>query len=378
MSRNIGESRSELLAWLNELLHLNYKKIEECGTGAAYCQILDSIYGDIPMQRVKFNTTSEYEYHTNYKILQSCFRKHGIEKPVNVERLVKCRFQDNLEFLQWLKKYWAQTKDSSPYDAEARRKHRAVSSGPTMVGGASATVRRKSSMPASTSINSNGMHRPSPTFGSGSIPGRRTVSDQYITLQTELAQAQDKVRTLESESSRYRETVNLLERERDFYFGKLRDIEILVLSTQDLIKEGVFEHAEGMGELDKFLNKVTQILYAAADSQEGPEVPADNGIINNNHAEGYINDTPADTNALVTNINETNMNTAVHQGAHVISGGVATGSGAGAAAEVGNIISNNPVENPFGGDGNYTGTFDSHTVYPIRPTQNLITDEETF
>ena len=369
MSRNIGESRSELLAWLNELLHLNYKKIEECGTGAAYCQILDSIYGDIPMQRVKFNTTSEYEYHTNYKILQSCFRKHGIEKPVNVERLVKCRFQDNLEFLQWLKKYWAQTKDSSPYDAEARRKHRAVSSGPTMVSGTSGTVRRKSSMPASTSINSNGMHRPSPTFSSGSMPARRVVSDQYITLQTELAQAQDKVRTLESESNRYRETVNLLERERDFYFGKLRDIEILVLSTQDLIKEGVFEHAEGMGELDKFLNKVTQILYAAADSQEGPEIPGDNDM-NNNQAEGYINGTPADTNALGADINDNNMHMAVHQGAAMSSGSN--------GAEVRNIISNNPVENPFGGDGNYTSTIDSHTVYPIRPTQNLITDEETF
>jgi hypothetical protein len=38
-------SRSDLLAWLNELLQLNYTKIEQCGTGGAYCQILDSIYG---------------------------------------------------------------------------------------------------------------------------------------------------------------------------------------------------------------------------------------------------------------------------------------------------------------------------------------------
>jgi len=40
----MGESRSELLAWLNELLQINYTKIEQCGTGAAYCHILDSIY----------------------------------------------------------------------------------------------------------------------------------------------------------------------------------------------------------------------------------------------------------------------------------------------------------------------------------------------
>lgn len=40
----MSESRSELLAWLNELLQINYTKVEQCGTGAAYCQILDSIY----------------------------------------------------------------------------------------------------------------------------------------------------------------------------------------------------------------------------------------------------------------------------------------------------------------------------------------------
>lgn len=38
-------SRSDLLAWLNDLLQLNYTKIEQCGSGGAYCQILDSIYG---------------------------------------------------------------------------------------------------------------------------------------------------------------------------------------------------------------------------------------------------------------------------------------------------------------------------------------------
>lgn len=38
-------SRTDLLAWVNDLLQLNYTKIEQCGTGAAYCQVLDSIYG---------------------------------------------------------------------------------------------------------------------------------------------------------------------------------------------------------------------------------------------------------------------------------------------------------------------------------------------
>ncbi|KAJ7939167.1 calponin homology domain-containing protein [Mycena leptocephala] len=65
-----GASRTELLAWLNDLLQLNYTKVEQCGAGGAYLQILDSIYGDIPMPRIKMNAKQEYEYLANYKIMQ--------------------------------------------------------------------------------------------------------------------------------------------------------------------------------------------------------------------------------------------------------------------------------------------------------------------
>ena len=41
----MGESRTELLAWLNDLLQVNYTKVEQCGTGGAYCQIMDSVFG---------------------------------------------------------------------------------------------------------------------------------------------------------------------------------------------------------------------------------------------------------------------------------------------------------------------------------------------
>jgi len=42
----MGESRSELLAWINELLNLSYTKIEQMGSGFAYAQIIDSVYGE--------------------------------------------------------------------------------------------------------------------------------------------------------------------------------------------------------------------------------------------------------------------------------------------------------------------------------------------
>ena len=43
----MGESRNELLAWLNDLTQLGYTKVEQCGTGAAHCAIIDSIYRDV-------------------------------------------------------------------------------------------------------------------------------------------------------------------------------------------------------------------------------------------------------------------------------------------------------------------------------------------
>lgn len=266
----IGESRTELLNWLNDLLQLNYRKIEECGTGAAYCQIMDSIYGDLPMHRVKFNATAEYEFQTNYKVLQSCFTKHHIEKTVYVEKLIRCRFQDNLEFLQWLKKYWVQNKDDSPYDAESRRKYRVASTGASTGGGPINLAKRRTS---GYSSSVSGGNSSTSSFGNNATSrashgvNRRVSNEQVLGLQAELAQAQDKVASLDKEIGTYKDAMNIMERERDFYFGKLRDIEILVQSTQDLISEGVYN--SGNDDLTKILNKVQQILYA---TEEGFEV----------------------------------------------------------------------------------------------------------
>jgi len=118
----MSESRTELIAWLNDLLKLNYTKVEQCGTGAAHCQIIDSIYpGTVHLSKVKFNANQEFEYIQNFKVLQAAFQKNSIDKNIPVERLVKCRFQDNLEFLQWMKKYWDTYYNGEEYDAVSRR-----------------------------------------------------------------------------------------------------------------------------------------------------------------------------------------------------------------------------------------------------------------
>ena len=66
---------------------------------------------------------TEPEYVTNYKVLQNCMTKNNVEKFVDVDRLVKGRYQDNLEFMQWLKRFYELKVHELPvdYDVQAVR-----------------------------------------------------------------------------------------------------------------------------------------------------------------------------------------------------------------------------------------------------------------
>ena len=125
------------------------------------------------MHRVRFDAKMDYEYLDNFKILQKSFKNNGVDKvrrvfnrpatcnpalcsfdtagytdrkawgeagttsygegleddrsqdrtdhqPIPVEKLVKCKMQDNLEFLQWMKKFWDVNSRGEGYDAAGR------------------------------------------------------------------------------------------------------------------------------------------------------------------------------------------------------------------------------------------------------------------
>jgi RP/EB family microtubule-associated protein len=243
-----GASRTDLLAWLNELLQINYTKIEQCGSGGAYCQILDSIYGDIPMTRVKMNAKLEYEYLGNYKVMQNVFKAKKIDKPIPVEKLVKCKMQDNLEFLQWLKRFWDSNYGGHPYDAVGRRK--GVAADPPATIAPISTGRTGGALGAGAGGARTGGRTP--------IGGHRSGSAQPEVVQGLQAQVRELSSHLEG-----------LEKERDFYFHKLRDIEIIV--QQQL------EALEGEGKDDTTLREIQKILYSTEEGFEVPEggVPVD-------------------------------------------------------------------------------------------------------
>ena len=217
------------------------------------------------MNRVKFNVNTEYAYLQNFKILQSkaktssrsslspleiswtnafysldAFTKHGIERQVPVEALIKCKMQDNLEFLQWSKRYWDQYYPGGDYDALSRRKG----------SGAPGTA----STPAPTSAR---------TSGAGAARRGTTPTTASATRRTPAAGGASAV--LQSENTQLKQTVEGLERERDFYFSKLRDIELLVQQAVDQDPE-VEKDENGLVKL------IQAILYS---TEEGFEIPAE-------------------------------------------------------------------------------------------------------
>ncbi|TWU73183.1 hypothetical protein ED733_003954 [Metarhizium rileyi] len=233
----MGESRQELIIWLNDLLKLNITKVEQCGTGAALCQVFDSIYGDVPMSKVKFNANGEWAYVQNFKILQNLFIKKHIDKPIPVEALIKCKMQDNLEFLQWTKRFWDLNYPDTDYDAVSRRKG----------GGLTTSNTAAPRAPVSAGVARRGGAASAAPRGAPAKP----ASNNTV------------INSLQAETASLKDTVVGLERERDFYFSKLRDIELLV-------QQAVEEDPEIDRADDGLVKQIQVILYS---TEEGFEIP---------------------------------------------------------------------------------------------------------
>ena len=167
-------------------------------------------------------------------ISADAFSKHGIERPVPVESLVKCKMQDNLEFLQWSKRYWDQYYPGGDYDALARRKGSgAPASAPT---------------PAASSVSSR-------TSGAGAARRGTTPTTTPGARAARPAAGGAASTAVLAENTQLKTTVEGLERERDFYFSKLRDIELLIQQAIEVDPE-IEKDEEGL------IKHIQSILYS--------------------------------------------------------------------------------------------------------------------
>jgi len=84
---------------------------------------MDVLYPNtFPFARVKWGAKHEHEFTENYKILQASFDKNGIKRHIDVAKLTKAKYQDNLEFCQWMKAFFDKHYNGEPYDGPGRRK----------------------------------------------------------------------------------------------------------------------------------------------------------------------------------------------------------------------------------------------------------------
>ncbi len=115
--------RKEIMDWVNSTLDINLSKVEETANGAVACQLLDIMYpGQVPLHKVNWAAKQDFEFVANYKILQNSFTKLNIERHIDVDRLISGRYMDNLEFMQWFKRFFEMSvSDKKDYDAVGQR-----------------------------------------------------------------------------------------------------------------------------------------------------------------------------------------------------------------------------------------------------------------
>ncbi len=139
-------------------------------------------------------------------------------KPIPIEKLVKCKmqcvivvlssshsqsipyFRDNLEFLQWMKRFWDANYGGHPYDPVARRKGIQMDSPATVA-----------PLPTSRS-NTSGLG----VVGVARSGGRTPIGGRAGSTQPEAVQQ------LQSQVKELSTHLEGLEKERDFYFEKAR------------------------------------------------------------------------------------------------------------------------------------------------------------
>uniref|UniRef100_A0A034W6A3 Microtubule-associated protein RP/EB family member 1 n=1 Tax=Bactrocera dorsalis TaxID=27457 RepID=A0A034W6A3_BACDO len=199
-------SRHEMLRWINTTVQGEYTKIEDLCSGVAYCQIMEMLFpNSVGMKKIKVNAKLEHEFLHNLKLFQMAFTRINYEKSVPIERLIKGRFQDNFEFLQWFKKF---------YDVHAGGKENVKL--PT-------TQKQQTNLKTKTTkkvLNRVGSDMTPPTANSTQLNADESGSPRSLKY---LQETRDKLAE---------QTAAILN-ERNFYYKKLLDVENVLKEFTD-------------------------------------------------------------------------------------------------------------------------------------------------
>jgi RP/EB family microtubule-associated protein len=220
------------------------------------------------MSKVDFTVKQEFEYMKNWKVLQEGFQKAGVKKMIPVEKLIKAKYQDNLEFLQWMYQYAHQVYngdcDNPQYSALERR---SKSKGGKEYGSKFArrhynsnfkTIKDNNAPKESNNLSSirqiNNNHNINVNNQNHSssklepfVPQSKYVETGHSNIRNdvedfkreldELRQENTKLQThnsvLENKMESLGDVAKDIEKERDFYFNKVLKIESILKDCSD-------------------------------------------------------------------------------------------------------------------------------------------------
>ncbi|KAH6784348.1 end binding protein 1C [Perilla frutescens var. hirtella] len=244
--------RSEILSWINSTLHLNLSKVEEACSGAVHCQLMDAVHpGMVPMHKVNFDAKSEYEMIQNYKVLQDVFNKLKVTKHIEVNKLIKGRPLDNLEFMQWMKRYCDSVNGGQMNSYNALERREACKGGKELSKKSAAPSQPSAKSSAPKQATHNGRRTDAAHANNTSNQSVKAVRPSSSGGRSGSGYPEAERSIFEQQITELKLSIDSLEKERDFYFAKLRDVEILC-QTPGIEKSPVVE-------------AIQRILYAAED-----------------------------------------------------------------------------------------------------------------
>lgn len=242
--------RAELLRWINELTGLNYSKIEQTASGIFACHVFDALFpGSVRMEKVKYDAKHQYEYVHNYKVLQAALNRNGMKKQIEVEKLIKGKYQDNLEFMQWIKAFYDShaSEDALDYDGRARREEILAKTGTRRTALASNRLRPNEARPAPTRR----------------VPRSRTMTGSRPSVPMVPKAELD---GMKAELEKMANALDDAETERTFYFEKLRNVEVIVQTLQ----EDMEDDAVTIETFKDIFGAIRDTLYAEDDQEAQP------------------------------------------------------------------------------------------------------------
>ena len=234
--------------FVNDTLELRLNKVEDTASGCVACQLLDIMYPNtVPMSKVNWSANKDFEYVGNYKILQTCFTKLHIDRHIDVDRLISGKYMDNLEFMQWFKRYFELNGgDNSNYDCKGQRSKGKGGASVASAGHKPSAVPvrpitknnapvRSTSVISNTSKSSESAPAAAPAVvaTAKTAVGKFDDNEKISNLHSEIKTLKDAGEDTARAFGELRIEMDGLEKERDFYFDKLRDIEIILQDTED-------------------------------------------------------------------------------------------------------------------------------------------------